>query len=106
MPPSPMRSAASWTGQSEVDTLYHTAGHKGQAKQGGTNHWVVSHGGAARNGSPGGAMTTKIGPRASLGSAAGGCRRPSDAGLYRQDGAEGRRHRYAAGQPTLDRFGQ
>src|SRR6266446_4521005 len=57
----------------------------------GSHHWVVSHGGAARNGSPGGAMTTKIDPRASLGSAAGGvssskrrgtlpsrrCRRPS-----------------------------
>ena len=75
-------------GTVEADDLYHTAGHKGQAKQGGAKSLERKPRGRRKKREP------------------GRCRRPSDAGLYRQDGAEGRRHRYAAGQPTLDRLGQ
>src|SRR5262245_1316613 len=57
-------------GTIEADDLYHTAGHKGQAKQGGKNRWAARHGGAARNASPGGAITTRIDLLSSPGSAA------------------------------------
>ena len=35
MPPCPMRPLAGLEGTVEADDLYHTAGHKGQAKTGG-----------------------------------------------------------------------
>ena len=56
-------------GTVEADDLYHTAGHKGQAKRG-ESHWAARHGGVARNASPGEAITTRIGPPSSPGSAA------------------------------------
>src|SRR5437870_13841933 len=36
MRPCPMKWSVSWKGPVEADDLYHTAGHKGQAKTGGT----------------------------------------------------------------------
>jgi transposase-like protein len=57
-------------GTVEADDLYQTAGHKGQAKQGGTKALGRKPRGAARNASLGAAMTTKTDPRSSPGSAA------------------------------------
>jgi transposase-like protein len=59
-------------GTVEADDLYHTAGHKGQAKpsRAGKSHWAARHEVGARNASPGAAMTTRIGLPSSRGSAA------------------------------------
>jgi hypothetical protein len=56
-------------GTVEADDLYQTAGHKGQAKQGGKKALAARHGGPARNASLGAAITTRIGPPSSRGSA-------------------------------------
>src|SRR5262245_55843171 len=58
-------------GTVEADDLYHTAGHKGQAKKGGTKS-LGRKPRAARSASPGGAITTKIDRPLSPGSAARG----------------------------------
>ena len=56
--------SGTWLGTVEADDLYQTsAGHKGQAKQGGKKSWGrTPTAGAARNASPGVATTTRIGP--------------------------------------------
>ena len=59
-------------GTVEADDLYHTAGNKGQAKQGGKKRWGAARVGAARSASPVGAIMTKTGPRSSPGSVARG----------------------------------
>ena len=59
-------------GTVEADDLYHTAGQKGQAKQGGRRRWDVERVGAARNVSLVGAIMTKTGPRLLPGSVARG----------------------------------
>jgi hypothetical protein len=57
-------------GTVEADDLYHTAGQKGQAKTGGKKSLRRHPGVAARNASPGEAITTKTDRPSSLGSAA------------------------------------
>ena len=48
-------------GTVEADDLYHTAGHKGQAKTGGTKALGRKPRSVARSVSPGGGTTTRIG---------------------------------------------
>ena len=57
-------------GTVEADDLYHTAGQKGQATQGGKNLWAAARVGAARNASPVGGTTTKTDRPSSPGSVA------------------------------------
>jgi transposase-like protein len=57
-------------GTIEADDLYHTAGHKGQAKGGARSRWAAERVAGARSASPAAATTTKIGPPSLPGSAA------------------------------------
>src|SRR5215510_12952487 len=59
-------------GTVEADDLYHTAGHKGQAKQGGTKSLGRNPGGGGRDGPPGGAHSEKDRPPLIAWSGSGG----------------------------------
>jgi hypothetical protein len=80
-------------GTVEADDLYHTAGYKGQAKQGGTKSLGRKPRGRRKKREPGRGHYDKDRPAII-------------AWISRQGGVVVQRHRYAAGQPTLDRLGQ
>ena len=67
MRPCPMRSVVSEQGRSKPMTSITPPDTRDRPRRAGRNRWAASHGVAARNASPGGAITTKIGPRSSPG---------------------------------------
>jgi hypothetical protein len=86
-------------GTVDADDLYHPAGHKGQAKTGGTKALGRQPRGRRKKREPGRGHYDKDRPAMiAWVSRQGEGGDPGDSGLYGQDGAEGRRPRHASWQ--------
>jgi len=72
VPPSPLRVAASWQAPWKPMPSTRLPATRATLRRAGPHHGVARYGGAVRNGSPGGVMTTKTAPRSSPGSATRG----------------------------------
>lgn len=95
-----------WDGPGEADALYHTAGHKGQATQGGPKSLGRKPRGRRKPREPGRGHDAKARPALiAWVSPPGGRRHPSDQSLHGADGAEGRRPRHASRQDALHGLG-
>src|SRR5215510_12242579 len=68
--PCPTRWSGNWRGRSKPTTCIMPLATRVKPHRAGKSHWAARHGGAARNASPGVAITTRIGPPSSRGSAA------------------------------------
>ena len=93
-------------GTVEADELYHTAGHKGQAQQGGKKALRRCARGRRKKREPGRGHYDGSARDHCLGQSPGGRGHPGDAGFHRQNGAEGSRPRGARGQSALHGLGE
>ena len=85
-------------GTVEADDLYHTPDTRDKPRRAGQKRWAAGPGASQETRARAGPLRQGSAGHYRLGEPPGGRRDPRDTGLYRQDGAEGRRPRHASRQ--------